>query len=56
MEEKSKVALSGVLLEIKDVLQSLTESLNNAMLRLERISKEVEDIVGKKVEGPDYVV
>mgnify|MGYP000563050356 CR=1 FL=1 len=55
MDEKTKVKLSGVLLEIKDLLQSLRESLNNALLRLERISKEVEDIAGKKVEGPDYV-
>ena len=56
MDEKEKIAISGVLLQIKDLLQSLTEMLNNAMLRLERIAKEVEDIAGNKIEGPEYVV
>ncbi|MFX1520813.1 MAG: hypothetical protein ACFFCD_12925 [Promethearchaeota archaeon] len=56
MEEKTKIAISGVLLQIKDLLQTLTEELNNAMLRLERIAKEVEDVAGKKIGGPEYVV
>ncbi len=56
MEEKTKIAVSGVLLQIKDLLQSLTEELNNAMLRLERIAKEVEDIAGKKIKDQEYVV
>ena len=56
MDEKEKIAISGVLLQIKDLLQSLTQTLNNAMLRLERIAKEVEDIAGKKIEGPEYVM
>ena len=56
MEEKTKIAVSGVLLQIKDLLQTLSEALNNTMLRLERIAKEVEDIAGKKIEGPEYVV
>jgi gas vesicle protein len=56
MEEKTKIAVSGVLMQIKDLLQSLSEELNNAMLRLERITKEVEDIAGKKIKDQEYVV
>jgi gas vesicle protein len=56
LEEKTQRAISGVLLQIKDLLQTLSESLNEAMLRLERISKEVENIAGKKIEGPEYVM